>query len=247
MVTQIHHFQAFMVEYGFPTATIGQNRPRLASDCQRVTLRYQQMRIVRTRHPPDGDRRPGIPAWQREDGMGRSGDSRLSMSTTDNLSMPTASSRRVNPRLHPARSHPRYYGLVALRDALSDATHRHLRPRVTTARALTAVDLGCGTLPYRPLFADVVDRYIGADLSTNPHADVHLDPQTGHVDLPDASVDVVISTQVLEHVESPVDYLHEARRLVKPHGLLLLRTHGYWNTIPTPPTTGDGRAREYVS
>lgn len=153
---------------------------------------------------------------------------------TDNHPMRMASRGSVNPRLRPSRSNPRYYGLVALRDAITAATDRHLRPRVTTCRSITAVDLGCGTLPYRPLFDEVVDRYIGADLAANPNADVHIDPQTGHVDLPGASCDLVISTQVLEHVESPVDYLREARRLVKPDGLLMLSTHGYWKYHPDP-------------
>src|SRR3546814_1646938 len=46
--------------------------------------------------------------------------------------------------------------------------------------------------------------------------------------------DIVLSNQVLEHVDSPQGYLEEARRLMKPDGVLLLSTHGYWFYHPTP-------------
>jgi SAM-dependent methyltransferase len=140
----------------------------------------------------------------------------------------------ANPRLHPRRTDTRYFGLVALRDAITEAVQRHVRPLSQARGPLTAVDLGCGTAPYRPLFADCLDRYVAADLAHNPAADVAIDPASGQVALGDASADLVISTQVLEHVESPRHYLDEARRLCRPGGLLLLSTHGYWKYHPDP-------------
>ena len=50
----------------------------------------------------------------------------------------------------------------------------------------------------------------------------------------DASVDLVLSTQVLEHVENPVFYLTEALRILKPGGKLIISTHGYWMFHPDP-------------
>jgi SAM-dependent methyltransferase len=42
------------------------------------------------------------------------------------------------------------------------------------------------------------------------------------------SYDMVLSTQVLEHVSSPQAYLREAFRVLKPGGVLLLSTHGVY-------------------
>ena len=62
------------------------------------------------------------------------------------------------------------------------------------------------------------------------------------------SVDIVLSSQVLEHVPSPQDYLREAHRVLKPAGTLLLSTHGYWMYHPDPTDfwrwTRDGLVRQ---
>jgi SAM-dependent methyltransferase len=50
----------------------------------------------------------------------------------------------------------------------------------------------------------------------------------------DASADLVLSTQVLEHVESPEAYLAECLRVLKPKGYLLLTTHGVFRYHPGP-------------
>ena len=111
----------------------------------------------------------------------------------------------------------------------------------------TLVDLGCGDMPYRMLYQPLVDRYIGVDLSSNARADMHFDG-AGKVPLPDGSADVVLSTQVLEHVSSPQQYLAEARRLLRPGGVLFLSTHGYWMFHPDPTDywrwTGEGLKTE---
>lgn len=94
------------------------------------------------------------------------------------------------------------------------------------------LDYGCASSPYRPVFGADAD-YVAADLPGNPAADVELRAD-GSVPLPSGSVDLVLSTQVLEHVEDPVRYLQEARRLLKPGGTLLLTTHGimYYHRDP---------------
>ena len=97
---------------------------------------------------------------------------------------------------------------------------------------LTVVDYGCAQTPYRDLFGAA--RYIGADLAGNANADVVLGPE-GIVPLPDADADLVLSTQVLEHVEDPAAYLAECWRLLRPGGRLVLTTHGlmYLHRDPT--------------
>jgi SAM-dependent methyltransferase len=50
--------------------------------------------------------------------------------------------------------------------------------------------------------------------------------EDGTVPLDDSSVDLVLSTQVLEHVVDPRRYLDECVRLLRPGGHLVLSTHG---------------------
>lgn len=109
----------------------------------------------------------------------------------------------------------------------------------------TVVDLGCADAPYRDLFAPSV-RHVGVDLPGNPVADVHL-AADGTVPMADGCADLVLSTQVLEHVEDPAGYLAECRRLLRPGGTLVLSTHGlmYLHRDPTDfwRWTCDGLAR----
>src|SRR3954466_2823814 len=69
------------------------------------------------------------------------------------------------------------------------------------------LDYGCAARPYRPLFGSEIE-YIGADLEGNVAADVRLNSD-GSVPLPDAEFDLVLSTQVLEHVSDPAFYISE--------------------------------------
>jgi SAM-dependent methyltransferase len=96
--------------------------------------------------------------------------------------------------------------------------------RTDGATAGTVVDLGCDTSPYRHHLAPDA-RYIGVDLPGNDAADLSLRPD-GSVPLADASADLILSTQVLEHVRDPAHHLQECARLLRPGGQLVLTTHG---------------------
>lgn len=94
------------------------------------------------------------------------------------------------------------------------------------------LDYGCALRPYEALFGPTVN-YVGADLKGNALANIHLDAD-GTVPEPDRSFDLVLSTQVLEHVLDPAGYLLECFRLLRPGGSLVLTTHGlmYWHPDP---------------
>lgn len=94
------------------------------------------------------------------------------------------------------------------------------------------LDYGCGESPYRR-FCPQDCHYIGADLPGNPAADVEIG-EDGRLSLDDASCDLVLSTQVLEHVADPSVYLQECRRILKPGGTLILTTHGLMFRHPVP-------------
>lgn len=114
-----------------------------------------------------------------------------------------------------------------------------LVPRLTTLASElpvppdgTVLDFGCADAPYRTAFRPDV-RYLAADLPGNPVATVTIDAD-GRLPIPDASVDAVLSTQVLEHVADPALYLAEVQRVTRPGGHVLLSTHGSMFYHPDP-------------
>lgn len=133
-------------------------------------------------------------------------------------------------RLYPVRYHSRYTMLTGLRKALKNIIDNG----ITAKRSdFVLVDLGCGTMPYRPLFKNLVSRYVGIDILSNTTAPFYFD-KYGKSPLEDKSADIVLSTQVLEHVEKPDSYLLECHRIMKLGGKLILSTHGYWPYHPDP-------------
>lgn len=94
------------------------------------------------------------------------------------------------------------------------------------------LDYGCAEVPYRRLFPPEIE-YLTADLPGNPSASIEVAPD-GRLPIEDGSIDVVLSTQVLEHVEAPARYLSECERVLRPGGRLLLSTHGMMIYHPDP-------------
>ena len=94
------------------------------------------------------------------------------------------------------------------------------------------LDVGCGVKPYYPFFAAVASDYVGVDVVENPAADL-----LGSVEaLPvaDASFDLVLCTQVLEHCDDPAQAVRELHRVVAPGGRVLASTHGVQVYHPSP-------------
>lgn len=134
-----------------------------------------------------------------------------------------------NYRLHPKRYSPRYVHLTRLKNQ----TFKFIDELTGSGPHKVLLDFGCGDMPYKEIIQPKVASYLGIDLEMNPKADYHIDFDS-KTTLPDSFGDIILSNQVLEHVDSPSGYLKEAYRLLKPDGRILLSTHGYWFYHPTP-------------
>jgi len=93
------------------------------------------------------------------------------------------------------------------------------------------LDVGCGLKPYYPFFAAASD-YVGVDLVASPSADLVGPIEALPVD--DGSFDIVLCTQVLEHVDEPALAVRELHRVTKPGGRVLASTHGVQVFHPNP-------------
>jgi SAM-dependent methyltransferase len=100
--------------------------------------------------------------------------------------------------------------------------------RFDEARVL---DVGCGDKPYAALLPAAA-KVVGFDMPGNPYADVHGSIEA--IPVEDASFDVVLCLQVLEHVPDPPAAVRELRRVVRPGGRVLASTHGVAPFHPSP-------------
>jgi SAM-dependent methyltransferase len=135
-----------------------------------------------------------------------------------------------NNRLYPSRTNPRYYIIIQMRKRIEWIIEKYLKNKHSNS---TLVDFGCGIKPYYNLFFPYVSKYLGADIEGNPDADIIIS-QNNVIPLDNNSIEIVLSNQVLEHVNSPDLYLGECFRILKNDGLLIISTHGYWMYHPDP-------------
>jgi SAM-dependent methyltransferase len=115
------------------------------------------------------------------------------------------------------------------------ALARFLRAQADGLRGgapVRVLDVGCGVKPYYPFFADVATEYVGVDVVENPAAEL-LGPVEA-LPVEDASFDVVLCTQVLEHCDDPSRAVAELRRVTRPGGRVLASTHGVQVYHPSP-------------
>jgi ubiquinone/menaquinone biosynthesis C-methylase UbiE len=95
------------------------------------------------------------------------------------------------------------------------------------------LDYGCGAKPYEYILKDYCAEYIGVDIGANPKANFNIEPGD-NLPVNDNLFDVVLSSQVLEHVEDVPQYLGECKRILKNKGILFISTHGTWQYHSAP-------------
>ena len=139
-----------------------------------------------------------------------------------NLSQILEADDYVRERLQPRASSSLYLHLADLRESIG---------LFGTSERIRILDFGCGGSPYRSLFRN--SEYIRADFTPCKGLDFLLPPDSS-IPVPDCSFDMVLSTQVLEHVPEPANYVTECSRVLKPGGILILTTHGLFEDHGCP-------------
>ena len=105
-------------------------------------------------------------------------------------------------------------------------TRKITRPRLEAFLAAHAspgltLDIGSGNAPYRAHFPNC--RTLDAKERPGFPLDYVADAHDLRI-IPDSTFDVVLATEVLEHLHSPHQAIAEFRRVLKPGGTLLLTT-----------------------
>ncbi|HMP79624.1 MAG TPA: class I SAM-dependent methyltransferase [Pirellulaceae bacterium] len=110
----------------------------------------------------------------------------------------------------------------------------------------TILDLGCGRgkrqddpSPYRQQLQElrgpqrrVIGIYVDPAAQENPFIDeFHLIEQLDHWPIDDASMDFIVSDFVVEHVTDPDAFFSEVQRVLKPSGVICIRTPNAWSYV----------------
>jgi SAM-dependent methyltransferase len=148
-----------------------------------------------------------------------------------------------------SKTEPRLRGTDLVRPSLRDWAYLDCQRRTELIAEQAAklppqlqrlLDVGGKGKPYACFFAGRVVNHYVLDVEPAPSVDVVGDAR--HMPFSDASMDVVLITQVLEHIPEPIAVISEIRRVLKPGGTLLLSVpsifpqHGspgdYWRYMP---------------
>lgn len=145
----------------------------------------------------------------------------------------------IRERLEPKISDEFYAPLSDLRLVLE---------KIKTTAAIKILDYGACNSPYASLFPEA--DYKRADIFACTGVD-YLIGEDSRIKEEEDTFDMVLSTQVAEHLLDPKTYFSEAFRLLKKGGLFIVTTHGMWEEHGVPHDyqrwTVDGLERDLQS
>jgi len=128
----------------------------------------------------------------------------------------------IQERLNPKLSDEFYAPLSDIRLTLE---------KIRTPEPFNILDYGACNSPYASLFPN--STYKRADIFECTGVD-YLIGEDSKINEKNGAFDLVLSTQVAEHLPDPETYFSEAFRLLKPGGLFFVTTHGMWEEHGVP-------------
>lgn len=109
---------------------------------------------------------------------------------------------------------------------------QHLQP------TMHLLDIGAGRgseaeMNFKGLAATITGADVDPAVKTNPLIDrAVVITEAGLEGVEDASIDLIVSCNVWEHVAEPAPFLAEAHRVLRPGGLFLAKTPNFWHYVP---------------
>lgn len=141
-----------------------------------------------------------------------------------------------------------FYGELAA-DTVEEVLEHH------ALDGATVVDVGCGPEEFARAFRAAGARYVGLDVDVHTQEGgerAHAIAARGqHLPFADSCVDVVLSSNVMEHVPDPGVLGREMIRVVRPGGLVFISYTAWWSphggheTAPWHYLGGELAARRY--
>lgn len=126
--------------------------------------------------------------------------------------------------------------LTAVHDGLWNpdfVVHREIAKFLPSGHFACVLDYGAGNSPYRGYVS--CDKYIKADITQNTRHDIDHVIQPGtKLNIPDATFDLVLLLDVLEHVRDPAFVVGEVRRLLKKNGRAVVSLPFLYREHETP-------------
>jgi SAM-dependent methyltransferase len=138
---------------------------------------------------------------------------------------------RLKAAIHEQAFHPRLLGLLVNPFYFArKGLHQHIVALAPSVRG-RILDVGCGSKPYQQYFA--ASEYVGMEIEgRNKQVDRSYDGKVFPCD--DGEFDAVLSSEVLEHVFNPDEFLSEINRVLRDGGALLLTVPFVWDEHEQP-------------
>ena len=98
------------------------------------------------------------------------------------------------------------------------------------------LDIGCGVKPYEEMTAAYVDQHVGVDHESSLHdkSNVDLSGTAYRLPVDECSVDTILCTDVLEHLEEPEMAIAESWRVLKNDGYAIYSVPLFWHVHEAP-------------
>ena len=94
---------------------------------------------------------------------------------------------------------------------------------VSSKNKINVLDLGCGDMPFKEFFSGIAEKFIGVDNDPNSKADIIQDISET-LPFKSQSFDLVILSEVLEHLQDPLKVIDNIKLILKKDGVLYMST-----------------------
>jgi len=111
---------------------------------------------------------------------------------------------------------PTFFVVKHLKKFIYDSIARYV------SASKSVLDVGCGEQPMRGLIEKYGGAYIGVDISQNQQGSVAVISSINKVSFHNSTFDLILCTEVLEHVSDTYSLFFELSRLLRPGGIIIL-------------------------